>query len=293
MPPRGRGKLLDALQFGNSVETAKRLPPLFRWPGGKRWLAPGLLRLLPADLDTRYFEPFFGGGALFFALRPQSAILSDSNDELMACYRAIVKDARAVEGVLRGMPTTEAGYYEIRAKRPTDQNERAARLVFLTAHSFNGIFRVNRQGVFNVPFGRRIHLLGEPMSLEAHREALATATLLSGDFSDAVASAKAGDVVYLDPPYTVTHSKNGFLKYNARVFSWRDQERLAAKALELDERGCTVLISNADHRSIEGLYARFRAIPVSRSSRMASDPQRRRPVTEYVFTNAPAAEVGE
>ena len=273
-----------------TVETATGLDPLFRWPGGKRWLVPTLLEMIGSS-SGRYFEPFVGGGALFFALRPVAATLNDSNAELIACYRAVRDHPRAVEEALRKLVPSENDYYVVREARPQGLAERAARLIFLTTHSFNGIYRVNRKGEFNVPYGHREYQLGAPGSLTEHSRALAGVNLLSGDFAAAVRDAAAGDLVYLDPPYTVTHSRNGFIKYNARVFSWDDQKQLAKTASELAERGCFVLISNADHESISDLYGKFRKVELRRFSRMASDSARRREVTEFLFTNIPERSV--
>jgi DNA adenine methylase len=243
--------------------------------------------MISQPVAGRYYEPFLGGAALFLALQPTAATLTDTNDDLITTYQAVRDHARTLELALRAMPIGEAGYYQVRKQRPTEEVERAARLLYLTAHSFNGIYRVNHDGTFNVPFGGRTHRLGTPMSLEPYRRALEGAVLRAEDFEDAVSDARAGDLVYLDPPYTVMHSNNGFLKYNARVFSWSDQERLARIASQLNERGCHVVISNADHDSIRSLFGAFRVTEVSRSSRMASDVKRRGPVTELVLTNAP------
>jgi DNA adenine methylase len=225
-------------------------------------------------------------------MRPEQAVISDRNDDLMACYTAVRDDPRGVEKALREFGNDKDSYYAVRESDPESAVGRAARLIFLAAHSFNGIYRVNRAGTFNVPFGNRSYALGAELSLEPHSQALQEAKILSGDFVAAVADATAGDTVYLDPPYTVTHSRNGFLKYNAKVFSWRDQERLAETARDLAKRGCRVLISNASHYTIEELYADFRPISVDRMSRMASDSSRRRDITEVIYTNAaaPAAE---
>jgi len=263
----------------------KKLDPLFPWPGGKRWLVPKLIELVPERLGT-YYEPFFGAGALFFALRPAVAVVSDQNGELMDCYRAVKNDHRQVARHLRSFPQDNEGYYRIRASSPTAAAERAARLIYLTTLAFNGIYRVNRRGEFNVPYGRREYQnLGLKPSLTEHAAALASAEIESDDFETAVASAKGGDVVYLDPPYTVAHSNNGFVRYNEHIFSWRDQQRLAAVAVDLDRRGCIVIMSNVTHESITSLYRSFRAIAVSRQSRVAADPTHRRSADEVVFTN--------
>ena len=261
------------------------LEPLFRWPGGKRWLVPTLMELVPERFGT-YYEPFFGAGALFFALCPTTAVLSDSNRELMDCYSTVRRGHREVAACLRAYPRDRDGYNQIRAQNPTGRAERAARLIYLTTLAFNGIYRVNRRGEFNVPYGGREYpALGLTGSFAEHAVALGSAKIVSGDFETAVASAGHGDLVYLDPPYTVAHSNNGFLRYNEHIFSWKDQERLAAVAADLNERGCIVIVSNAAHDSIRALYRRFRVITVSRRSLIAADPVHRQGTDELVFTN--------
>lgn len=280
--------LLEQLEPRAAAEPTDRrcpLTPLFRWPGGKRWLVRELLKLLPNEAG-RYFEPFFGAGALYFAHRPTSALVSDSNSELMDCYRAIRDAHEDVASILGALPRDAKSYYEIRAQNPTTPVARAARFIYLTTLAFNGIYRVNRDGKFNVPYGGRTYgALGTPEQLRPYREALLAAEIMSGDFEVALDGAKCGDVIYLDPPYTVAHSNNGFLKYNDRIFSWNDQQRLASVARELDRRGCVVIVSNAHHESIAALYAGFRAHLVSRTSVMAADKSKRKAIQEYVFTS--------
>jgi DNA adenine methylase len=263
------------------------LPPLFRWPGGKRWLVPRLLPLLPEEYG-RYFEPFFGGGALYFAARPRSAVLSDANVELMNCYDAVRRDYRRVAQLLQALPTDEASYYRVRATEPTDPFERAARTIYLTAHAFNGIYRVNLRGKFNVPYGGRPYPnLGAEELLAPYSSALQGARITSGDFAAILESAVAGDLIYLDPPYTVMHENNGFVKYNDRIFQWRDQERLAALAHDLKVRGCHVIASSAYHESVRDLYEGFEVVVVGRASVMAADSSRRGATREFVFTTLP------
>jgi DNA adenine methylase len=267
---------------------SESLPPLFRWPGGKRWLVPTLLRILPREYG-RYFEPFFGAGALFFAARPTSAVISDVNGDLMACYAALRQDHARVAYLLQGLGDDKDSYYKIRASVPEDVFERAARTIHLTAHAFNGIYRVNRSGAFNVPYGgRRYPELGSEANLARYGIALQAAQIASGDFASALEQASTGDLAYLDPPYTVAHESNGFLKYNDRIFSWADQQRLATVARELASRGCYVIVSNAYHESIRDLYRGFNAFPVGRVSVMAADASRRGAIREYVITNLPA-----
>lgn len=268
-------------------ETRLALAPLLPWPGGKRWLLPRLLELVPWDV-RRYYEPFFGGGALFLALRPTTATISDRNAALMECYAAVRDHPAEIARILRSLPRDRESYLRIRASLPQGEPERAARLIYLTTLAFNGIYRVNRSGRFNVPYGGRTYDdLGSEAFLRSHAEALAGVEIKSGDFEDAVAGAGSGDFVYLDPPYTVTHSNNGFLRYNDRLFSWKDQQRLADVAQSLSREGCTVVVSNASHDSILALYPSFRPTLVPRKSVMAASAAKRGPIHELVLTNAP------
>lgn len=272
----------DGSRFTTS---SQRLSPPFRWPGGKRWLVDRLLDLIPAD-GGRFFEPFFGGGALFWALRPEIATISDSNPALMACYAAIRDHHREVSARLRDLTQDRATYYRVRSERPTDEIARAARVIYLTTLAFNGIHRVNKAGDFNVPYsGRTYARLRDESFLSAYADALQSAEILSVDFEEAVASAAAGDVIYLDPPYTVKHGNNGFVKYNERIFSWSDQKRLARVARNLASRGCHVIVSNADHDSIRELYEGFVERIETRTSAMAAETKHRGDTQESVLTN--------
>ena len=285
VPPVESLLVTGQLPVVNMPRSPQPLTPLFRWPGGKRWLVPQLKELVPTDLG-RYYEPFFGGGALFLALRPTDATISDRNSELMDCYRAIRDDHSQVASILRGLPRDREAYLKIRSTIPDGVAARAARLIYLTTLAFNGIYRVNRQGEFNVPYGGRTYdSLGDEETLRAHADAFATAEIKSVDFEKAVVGAGRGDFVYLDPPYTVTHSNNGFVRYNDRIFSWGDQKRLAGLAESLSEAGCSVVVSNAFHDSILALYPSFRAVTVTRTSAMAATADKRGVIRELVLTN--------
>jgi DNA adenine methylase len=270
-------------EMGGGPTGPARLDPLLKWPGGKRKLLSSILPLAPGS-HRCYYEPFVGGGAVFFALCPARAVLADSNEELINCYIQVRDRHGEVTEYLRAMPNSERLYYETRASAPTDPVARAARLIYLTTLSFNGIYRENLAGVFNVPYGRKTHLDPcDPARIAAISAALMRATLMCVDFERAVFDAGRHDIVYLDPPYTVAHGDNGFLKYNSRIFSWEDQKRLAAVARRLADRGCRVIVSNADHPSILDLYRGFRVLRVQRSSVIAADGESRRLITECVF----------
>lgn len=260
------------------------LRPLLKWPGGKRALLDHIIPLLPQSFN-RYFEPFAGGAALFFALQPQQAVLADRNSDLIACYTQVRDRPEEVIECMGGMPNTKDDYYRIRDEMvPASEAERAARFIYLASLSFNGIYRVNLDGKFNVPYGFKAHLQPcDQAAIRAASTALASARLLPQTFGKALSSAAEGDLVYLDPPYTVVHSQNGFLKYNARIFSWEDQKQLAKTANRLAGKGCHVIVSNADHEAIRTLYKDFAVRVIKRPSVIAASSHHRRTVTECLF----------
>jgi len=151
---RARAPAAELKTGTSSLAQSMSLPPLFRWPGGKRWLTTRLHELIPASYG-RYFEPLFGAGALFFSLVPSRAVIADTNRELMNCYRVLAEQPGRVGHELKQMGTDESSYYRYRRERPANEARQAARFMFLSTHAFNGIYRVNRQGEFNVPYGRR------------------------------------------------------------------------------------------------------------------------------------------
>jgi len=258
---------------------------LVKWPGGKRALLKHILPFVPSKFN-RYYEPFVGGGALFFALHPSQAVLADSNAELINCYKQVRDCPNAVIAHLLKLKNTKEDYYAIRASTSLEDVSRAARFIYLMTLSFNGIHRVNAQGLFNVPYSYNADAQPcDANKIHAISTLLSTASLCEGDFESTVADAQEGDFIYFDPPYTVAHSNNGFLKYNAHIFSWSDQVRLAIVARDLAERGCHVLISNADHYSIRDLYDYFKPEIVTRASSIAASNEHRRKITECVFHN--------
>ncbi len=176
-----------------------------------------LLPLLPLSLRC-YFEPFIGGGALFFAAEPAKSVLSGKNPDLINCYVQVRDNPADVICCLATMRNTPEDYYAIRETETEDKIEKAARLIYLMALSFNGIHRVNLNGKFNVPYGHKVNLDPcDERKIFATSAALANTELKSLDFEDAVEIAWSGDLVYFDPPYTVAHGNNGFIKYNAKI----------------------------------------------------------------------------
>lgn len=264
-------------------ESTSVCQPLLKWPGGKRELLTHILPIA-AKIGKRYFEPFLGGGAVFFALRPAHAVLADFDTDLINCYTQVRDRPAQLMRRLRRLNNTAEDYYRIRQSKPRTPVGHAARTIYLSTLAFNGIHRKNRLGNFNVPYGYKAHLRPcVPERILAASAALKAARLSCADFEVVVDDAQRGDVVYLDPPYTLAHANNGFLKYNAKIFSWSDQTRLAGVAERLARRGCRVIVSNADHPSIIELYAGFKLKRVERPSRIAATPEFRRMVSECIF----------
>jgi DNA adenine methylase len=248
------------------------LRPLLRWAGGKTHLVRYLLQSLPNGHRSRiYREPFLGAGSLFFALRPQKAVLSDVNEHLISCYLHVRDNCAAVDRHLTsyGRRSTKSGYYGVREtyNRGRFSAAQAARFIYLNKTCFNGIFRVNMNGEFNVPYGwKRQPALPDSERLGTVSEALQRAELRVADFQDAVDAAEAGDFIYLDPPYPALNGTAYFTHYTASRFSDLDQEEVAGACGELNKRGCAFLVSNADTERIRSLYKDYncRVIDVTR-----------------------------
>jgi DNA adenine methylase len=202
---------------------------------------------------------------------------------LIQTYRAVQEAPARIIDYLANWTNSREDYYKIRASRFTDEYLRAAQFIYLNKTGWNGLFRVNQSGEFNVPFGNNNREIISDQDLYLASEALQVARFKVCDFEMAISDAKQGDLVYLDPPYTVLHSENGFRRYNESLFTWEDQLRLARIATRLAERGCTVVVSNADNREVINLYNGFFYHSIRRSSTIASKVKARRKTTEALF----------
>jgi DNA adenine methylase len=268
------------------------IEPFLKWPGGKRWLAARHLHMFPKTYGN-YIEPFLGGAAVFFALSPKEAYLSDANGELINAYNRIKHDWDKVEQRLATLHKKHNSdfYYKVRKINPTDPIARAVRFLYLNRTCFNGIYRVNKEGKFNVPIGTKDEVSFEDGYLEKVAKTLKNARIRKRDFAVAIGKAKEGDFVFIDPPYTVMHNNNGFVKYNAQLFSWKDQARLATAIKAAGGRGALIMMSNADHDSVRALYDGFGTHrSLKRASTLAGDPDYRRNATELLVTNYPIPE---
>ena len=193
---------------------------------------------------------------MFFHLTPDRAVLSDSNAELIDTYLAIKNGWQKVLEILQhhAKKHSDAYYYTVRSSRPKSLAEKAARFIYLNRTCFNGIYRVNRKGQFNVPRGTRNSVIFETDDFEGLSKLLKKAELKACDFEEMIDSASAGDLIFADPPYTVRHNNNSFIKYNEKLFSWNDQVRLSNCLKRAAQRGALIIATNAHHQSIIELY---------------------------------------
>lgn len=235
--------------------TIEKSTPFLKWAGGKRWLIEGHSTIFPLNFK-RYIEPFLGSGAVFFSLQPQSAILSDLNNELIETYAAIRNDWEKVFSALSTHHNRHCKdyYYKVRSSKPRTAHTKAAKFIYLNRTCWNGLYRVNLQGEFNVPIGTKLNAIYPTDNFSLLAQNLANATLVTGDFEQTINMAEAGDLIFADPPYTVKHNLNGFVKYNEKIFSWDDQIRLSESLKQAARRGCIVISTNAYHPAVKELY---------------------------------------
>ncbi len=241
--------------------------PFVKWAGGKRQLLRALLpRVDRARPFGAYHEPFVGGGALFFALWGQgwlndtAVYLSDNNEELITAYRVVRDDVDSLIARLEAHAAQHGKdyYYEVRAHVPTSPVDRAARMIYLNKTCYNGLYRVNSKGLFNVPFGRyKNPTIVDRANLEAASKALARAEVFVSSFEGVLERAEAGDFVYFDPPYAPLSATSNFTSYGKAGFGVADQERLAEVVAGLADRGVKVLLSNSSADLVKRLYGRY------------------------------------
>jgi DNA adenine methylase len=262
--------------------------PFLKWAGGKSKLLDAILHKLPKAID-HYFEPFLGGGALFFALandgRFRRAVLCDRNADLVDTYLAVRDDVEEVIRHLREHRHDEGHFYRVRALDPAalPLAERAARTIYLNRTCYNGLYRVNRAGRFNVPFGRyESPRICDAAGLRRASEALQAAEILCADFEAVVAGARPGDAVYFDPPYFPISATSSFTAYDPYPFGEREHCRLARVHRALASRGVASVLSNSDCAFTRELFAGLRVETVHAARAINSVAKRRGKVSELL-----------
>jgi len=261
--------------------------PLLKWAGGKAQLLSTFHKYFPKSFN-RYFEPFLGGGAVFFHLMPERATLSDLNQELINCYQVVRDDVDRLIELLKRHTNDKAHYYRVRAwnSHQLTPVEQAARLIFLNKTCFNGLYRVNSLGQFNVPFGRyKNPKICDEQNLRAVSRALSSVDLKSSRFEDVLRQARRGDFVYLDPPYQPISPTSNFTGYTKDAFDFADQERLCKTAQALNRRGCLLMLSNSDNEFIRELYEDFNIVTVQANRAINCRADRRGRISELLIMN--------
>lgn len=248
---------------GRNQKREPLVQPFVKWAGGKRQLLPFIRPLMPHKIK-QYYEPFLGGGAVFFDRQPSIATLNDTNAELINCYEVIRDFPEELLIETLNHPNTSEHFYRVREMDRSENFallsavQRAARLLYLNKTCYNGLFRVNSQGQFNVPFGDyRNPVIADPTVIRAVSRYLNTAkiTFRSVDFALAVENAGQGDFIYFDPPYDPVSDTSSFTGYSLNGFTREEQQRLKEVCDELTERTAKVIVSNSDTTFIRQLYS--------------------------------------
>ena len=268
----------------------KRTAPFIRWAGGKIWLVPFVQELIKDLSYNNYHEPFMGGASIFFSMEhPHKSYLSDINKELVEAFCAIRDNPARVIGYLKELKNDKDSYYSIREYVPRGKYQRAARFIYLNTFSFNGIYRVNKEGKYNVPYGYREGMTIDYDKLMEVSEKLQDAVIEYQDFEKSKEKIQEGDLVFLDPPYTVSQKSNSmFIKYNPKLFSLDDQHRLARLIDHIREKKAYYIMTNAADEVIKEIFKnKGNLIIMERNSLIGGKKAYRGMVQEYIFTNLP------
>jgi DNA adenine methylase len=275
--------------FSTETQNSKAKPVL-KWAGGKARLLPVLRTCLARQSFRRYFEPFLGGGALFFDLAPKTAVLNDLNSELICCYQIVREHPAELFTQLKQMQVSESEFYRLRSVIPESLApvERAARFIYLNKTCYNGLYRVNKKGQFNTPYGRNGKVsLADESNLYGVSRLLKNARLMSEDYSVVVKEAEKDDFVYLDPPYLPVGKYADFKRYTKETFFEDDHCKLADTFRELSDKGCFVLLSNSFHEKIAKLYSGFYQEVVEMPRFINCKGEGRGKVRELLVSNRP------
>lgn len=266
-------------------------PPFLKWAGGKQRLLAQYEPHFPSRaLVNHYYEPFIGSAAVFFAQGYAPATLADQNGKLIEVYEQVQQNVDEVIAALQPHQNESDYYYAVRAQNPADLKpaERAARLIYLNKTCYNGLYRENSKGEFNVPFGRyKNPKICDEVRLRAASSALQNVDLKVGDFEEVVATAATNDFVYFDPPYVPLSPTSSFTSYNKNGFTLADQERLAATVAELTTRNVKVMLSNSSAPLVYEMYdsPHYRVIDIQARRNINSKANRRGPVKELLILN--------
>jgi len=295
MTTRKSNKYNSKVSVENITSFAIKARPFVKWVGGKRQLLRQFEALLPNNFNPNkntYFEPFLGGGAVFFDLQPFNAVLSDINSELISTYQVIRDNVEDLISSLKKHRYKKEYYLKIRELEPSKLSkiEVASRFIYLNRTCFNGMHRVNKKGKFNVPFGRYSKpKICDEENLRNANKVLQGVDIKLQKYENVLDLAKKGDFIYLDPPYYPLSKTSNFTSYNADCFLEKEQEKLRDVFLELDKKGCFVMLSNSDTDFIREIYSekseKIRIVPVQAGRSINSNASRRGKISELVILN--------
>lgn len=277
----------QGLQRASRIATVNNGPyePLIRWAGSKRAIIPKLLGLVPSSFG-RYVEPFAGSAALFLNLRPQAGVLGDINKDLLDAFRVLRRRPDALHRRISSFRMTEKGYYELRAKSSEEGDwlTRAARFFLLNRYCFNGLYRTNREGAFNVPYGpARSGAFPSSETFRRHARLLRRAKLVCADFEEVIrANVSKADFVYIDPPYATTKTRT-FNQYGPSPFNIADLERLRSSLQLIEKRKATFVLSYADCNEARDLFAAWPKYRVRTLRNISGFSSNRRRVNELLI----------
>lgn len=259
--------------------------PFVKWAGGKQSITDRIVKRFPAGYK-RYFEPFLGGGSVLLSACPTNAIAGDSNEWLIQTYMAIRDNWPAVAANLDLLPNTKEDYLRIRKLSSSERNlqKRAAYFIYLNKTCFRGLYRVNRNNQFNVPYGDYSRRYYDPENLNAVSEAIKSIELKVGDFELTVNEARKGDFIYFDPPYFKLGGFSDFNRYTPEQFREAEHLRLSALCRELDDRGVMWLLSNSDTHFVKTLYEDFNITEIE-SRREINLNSAKRTISELLISN--------
>ncbi len=266
---------------------SKTVPPLFRWAGSKRKLLPTLRAYCPSEFN-KYIEPFAGSACLFFLLQPREAVLGDFNVQLIETYKTVARAPQAVAAKLGTMALSEGYYYELRSQDPRFLQSvgRAARFVYLNRFCFNGVFRTNQRGEFNVPRGTRTGQLPNASDLRLSAQVLKRATLIAGDFERTIDGVESGDFVYLDPPYSSSDERTRG-EYGYGSFSSDDLDRLEGSLDMIDRAKAGFVLSYRCSKAIRARFRHWHQRTLTVRRHVAGFSEDRRDVREMLISNRP------
>jgi len=263
----------------------KKINPILKWAGGKRQLIPEIIKIIPKKFHN-YVEPFIGGGALFFNLSYKNSIINDSNFELINLYKEIAKNPNKIVQELKNYINTEEFYYEIRKSKPISNLKKACKTIYLNRTCFNGLYRVNKKGEFNVPYGKykNVNFVDKQNLFEASK-ILKKTKILNKDYKIVLDKyCKRKDLVFLDPPYIPISKYSDFKRYTKEQFYMDDHIDLANYYKKLDKKGCYLILTNSNSNEISNLYKDFK-IKVVKTKRNINSKGSKRIGEDAIITN--------